>query len=77
MQGEKDFQVLADDDFKRFKELLSERENTRFKLYPNLNHLFVDAIYSDILKASKDYRVERHIGDEVFNDIADFILEQQ
>ena len=73
MQGEKDFQVLADVDFAKFKELFSDRPNTRFKLYENLNHVFVESIYNDISKAAKDYRVERHIGDEVIDDIAEFV----
>ena len=76
MQGGKDFQVLADDDFVKFKELLKERENTEFRLYPELNHCFVDAIYTSILKASKEYGTERHIGGEVIGDIAGFILKQ-
>ena len=75
MQGEKDFQVLADDDFRKFRELLSGRKNTFFRLYPGLNHLFVNALYDDILKASKEYGTERHIGDEVIGDIAAFILD--
>ncbi|MBP5239316.1 MAG: alpha/beta fold hydrolase [Oscillospiraceae bacterium] len=74
LQGGRDFQVLAEDDFKRFQELLAGRENTRFKLYPELDHAFVEAIYDDILKASKEYRVERHIGENVIDDIASFIL---
>jgi dipeptidyl aminopeptidase/acylaminoacyl peptidase len=74
MQGGKDFQVLAEDDFRRFRELLAGRAGTEFKLYPQLNHLFVKAIYDDILKASKEYRVERHIGEDVMSDIAAFIL---
>ena len=75
MQGGKDFQVLADDDYKEFDKQLSGRENTYFKLYPELNHLFVNGIYSDILKASKEYSTERHIGDDVIQDIADFIIQ--
>ena len=74
MQGGRDFQVLADDDFKQFQDLLAGRENTVFKLYPNLNHVFVDAIYDDIMKATKEYSTERHIGAEVIADIAEFIL---
>ncbi len=73
MQGGRDFQVLADDDFKAFKEQLTGRDNTTYKLYPQLNHCFVTAIYDDILKASKEYGVERHIGEDVISDIADFI----
>lgn len=75
IQGEKDFQVLASDDFKRFQELLSGRDNVRFRLYPGRNHVFVDALYDDILKASKEYGVERHIGEDVIGDIAAFVLE--
>jgi dienelactone hydrolase len=73
MQGGKDFQALADDDFLKFKELLADRANTFFKLYPELNHCFVDAIYDDISKASKEYSTERHIGDGVISDIVTFI----
>ena len=76
LQGGKDFQVLAEDDFRRFRELLAGRENTIFRLYPDLNHIFVKGIYDDILKASKEYKVERHIGDEVMDDIAAFIQER-
>ena len=73
MQGGKDFQVLADDDFLKFKELLAKRNNTYYKLYPQLNHVFVDAIYDDISKAAKEYNIERHIGEEVISDISSFI----
>ncbi len=75
MQGGRDFQVLADDDFRQFQKMLAGRENTVFKLYPNLNHVFVDAIYDDIMKATKEYSTERHIGGEVIGDIAAFIRE--
>ena len=73
MQGGRDFQVLADDDFKAFRELLAGRDNTTYKLYPDLDHCFVNAIYDDILKASREYSVERHIGEDVIADIAGFI----
>jgi dienelactone hydrolase len=75
MQGEKDFQVLADEDFRAFKEELADRKNTQFRLYPGLNHCFVKAIYDDILKASKEYSSERHIDEDVIGDIAAFIHE--
>ena len=77
MQGGRDFQVLADDDFKTFRELLANRNNITYKLYPELNHCFVPAIYDDILKASKEYGVERHIGEDVIGDIAEFIHAQK
>ena len=73
LQGGKDFQVLAKRDYRKFKKLLAGRENTQYKLYPELNHVFVKGIYNDILKASKEYSVEQHIGEDVIGDIADFI----
>lgn len=75
MQGGRDFQVLADDDYRMFKELLRDRGNTYYRLYPELNHCFVDAIYDDISKAAKEYSTERHIGEEVISDITSFINE--
>ena len=74
LQGGKDFQVLADDDFRKFRELLSNRPDTEFRLYPELNHCFVEGGDGDILRATKEYGTERHMGDEVLGDIADFIL---
>ena len=73
MQGGKDFQVLPTEDFTRFQELLQGRDKVEFRLYDELNHLFVKGIYNDILKAGKEYKVEQHIGPEVIGDIADFI----
>ena len=77
MQGGKDFQVLENVDFKAFQEQLADRPNVTYKFYPELNHCFVNGIYNDILKASKEYSVEQHIGDEVFDDIAAFIRAQR
>ena len=73
LQGGRDFQVLAKRDYRKFKKLLAGRENIHYKLYPELNHVFVKGIYNDILKASKEYSVEQHIGEDVIGDIADFI----
>ena len=73
LQGGKDFQVLEDVDLKAFREQLADRPATEFKVYPDLNHCFVPALYDDILKASKEYSTERHIGDPVLQDIAEFI----
>ena len=74
MQGGKDFQVLASEDFEGFKEQLQDRCNVEYRLYGELNHIFVNGIYNDILKAGKEYRVEQHIGAEVLDDIAAFIM---
>ena len=73
MQGEKDFQVLKDIDYQRYIDELNNKDNIEFKLYPNLNHLFMNSIYNDILKANKEYKVIQHIPNYVINDIVDFI----
>ena len=54
--------------------MLAGRENTAFRLYPDLNHAFVPAMSDDIRKAAKEFSVERRIGGEVIGDIAAFIL---
>ena len=73
MQGEMDTQALADVDFTAFQEKLADRKNTTFKLYPNLNHCFVEALSQDITKIAREYGSERHIGDGVLDDIAGFV----
>ena len=74
MQGEKDFQATPEKDFAAYKELLKDKENVTFKLYENLNHLFVNSVYGNIMKAMKEYKVEQHIGENVIKDLADWIV---
>ena len=73
MQGEKDCQVKVEKDFAAYKEILADRDDVTFKLYANLNHAFVPAIYDSILKVKKEFSVERHIGEDVIADIADWM----
>ena len=73
MQGEKDFQVKAHVDFAMYRELLFDRDNVTFKLYPGLNHAFVPARFDSIADAKKEFTPERHIGSEVLDDIAGWI----
>ena len=73
LQGGKDFQVLATDDYVRFQQLLQDRPNVEYRLYDELNHLFVKSVCNDINKAAKEYKVEQHIGAEVLDDIAAFL----
>ena len=40
-QGSADFQVYADIDYKAWQELLEGKDNVTFRLYDNLNHLFM------------------------------------
>ena len=41
MQGGRDFQILADVDFVLLQELFAGRDNVTFKLYEDLNHVFM------------------------------------
>ena len=76
MQGEKDFQVKAHVDFAMYRELLFDRDNVTFKLYPGLNHAFVPARFDSIADAKKEFTPERHIGNDVLDDLARWIMEQ-
>lgn len=76
MQGEKDFQVSVEKDFNGYKSLLRDKDNVTFKLYENLNHIFMPSVYGEIKKARKEYKVEQHIETYVIDDIANWILSQ-
>ena len=76
MQGEKDVQVKAHVDFALYKDLLRQRENVTFRLYPGLNHCFVPARFDSIADAKKEFTPERHIGPQVLDDLANWILTQ-
>ncbi|MDI9260094.1 alpha/beta hydrolase family protein [Alicyclobacillus sendaiensis] len=73
LQGDKDFHVSVDSDFNGYRRLLGQRPNATFKLYPNLNHLFMPSVYGDIRKAKEEYRVPQHVHPQVIEDIADWI----
>lgn len=73
LQGAEDFQATAQKDFEAYRQLLSGRKNVVFRLYPGLNHAFVPSIYGNIMKAKQEYGIERHIGEEVISDIANWI----
>ena len=73
LQGEKDFQATAEKDFNAYKQLMREKNNATFRLYENLNHAFVPSVYGNITKAKQEYNVEQHIGQEVIQDIANWI----
>lgn len=74
LQGGKDVHVSVDKDFDGYKALLGDRANASFKLYPNLNHLLMPAVYGEIRKAKKEYQVAQHVDSEVIDDIAEWIL---
>ena len=74
MQGEEDFQVRADTDFRLYKEILADHSDATFILYEKLNHAFVPSVYGSISKAKQEYGIEQHIGENVIADVARWIL---
>jgi dienelactone hydrolase len=73
MQGEKDFQVRVDRDYSAYQKILAGKDNVTFKLYTGLSHAFVPATYDNISMAKKEYNIEKHIGNDVISDIANWI----
>lgn len=72
LQGEADFQVFSDKDFKQWEESLTSRKNCSFKLYEGLNHLFMKS------KGKADvteYDTSDNVDSQVIKDIADWIKE--
>ncbi|MGV3466774.1 MAG: alpha/beta hydrolase family protein [Heyndrickxia sp.] len=73
LHGEKDFHVSVEKDFNAYKHLLGDKPNVTFKLYPNLNHVFMPSVFGEIRKAKKEYKVAQHVDRQVINDISDWI----
>ncbi|MFB5189811.1 alpha/beta hydrolase family protein [Alicyclobacillus fastidiosus] len=74
LQGDKDFHVSVEKDFKDYQKLLGDMPNVTFKLYSNLNHLFMPYVYGKILKMKKEYNVAQHVDKQVIRDISDWIF---
>jgi len=74
MQGDMDFHVSVENDFNKYKEIMGDRPNATFKLYPNLNHLFMQTTYGlDVSKGLKEYKKPQHIEEYVIDDIAQWV----
>jgi dienelactone hydrolase len=70
LQGERDYQVLKTEDFKSWKAALNHKENATFKLFPKLNHLFIEG---EGKSTPQEYMVEGHVDEDVINTIAQWI----
>lgn len=69
LQGEDDFQVYADIDFVAWQELLQHHDKVEYKLYPGLNHFFIE--YEGEAKGTiAEYNEPGHVDEEVIRDIA-------
>jgi dipeptidyl aminopeptidase/acylaminoacyl peptidase len=70
LQGERDYQVTMED-FARWQEALSSRDDVKFISYPKLNHLFVEGVGKS---APAEYFATGNVAAEVVQDIAAWIL---
>ena len=70
LQGEDDFQVYADVDYKQWQELCVGKDNAEFKLYPKLNHLFMK---SNGKTDVTEYDTKGNVDEAVISDISNWI----
>lgn len=70
-QGRADFQVYKDIDYVEWQKLLKDRDNVTFKLYDNLNHLFMK---SNGRMNVTEYNIKGTVDSKVIKDIAKWIL---
>jgi dienelactone hydrolase len=69
LQGARDYQVTGED-FDLWKKGLAEHDNVTFKLYPDLNHLFVTG---EGKSKPAEYDKAGHVSADTVTDIADWI----
>lgn len=70
LQGGKDFQVYADKDYLEYQNILDGNANATFKLYPELNHLFMTSTTG----TADEYMKADNVHSEVLDDITQWIL---
>jgi len=72
IQGGRDYQV-TEEDFSMWKEVLEDRENVLFTLFPDLNHIFH---YGEGMAVPGEYLIVGSVEFEVIQSIIDWIGEQ-
>jgi uncharacterized protein len=72
LQGSRDYQV-TEADFKIWKDALSSRTDVTFKLYPDLNHLFMTGVGK---ATPAEYEKPGTVAQSVVSDIGDWINRQ-
>jgi uncharacterized protein len=73
LQGGRDYQV-TEADFGGWRSGLSGRSSVQFKLYPNLNHLFVAG---EGKSKPAEYEQPGHVAEEVIQDISAWVRQQR
>jgi uncharacterized protein len=72
LQGGRDYQVTSQD-FQGWKDALSSHKNAQFKLYPKLNHLFIEG---EGRSTPSEYEIPGHVAETVVKDVATWIKQQ-
>ncbi|WP_231189838.1 DUF3887 domain-containing protein [Haladaptatus sp. DYF46] len=70
LQGERDYQVTIEGDYKQWHETLSGKSNVSFERYPKLNHLFMPGTGKPSLE---EYTKQNHFAEKTILDIASFV----
>jgi hypothetical protein len=70
LQGGRDYQVSPTQDFEIWKNELKTRENVYLKLFPSLNHLFIEG---EGKSTPQEYGVEGHVSEEVIEVISQWL----
>jgi uncharacterized protein len=70
MQGEADCQVNRQKDFEEWRRALSDKKDVAFKLYPMLNHLFMEV---NARSTGAEYQQPGNVAAAVVSDIAGWI----
>lgn len=70
LQGERDYQVTAQEDFSGWKNALSSKENATFKLYPKLNHMYTEG---EGQSTPLEYFKKANVPLYVIDDIAEWV----
>jgi dienelactone hydrolase len=72
LQGGRDYQSTAED-FQGWKNALSSNKNVQFRLYPKLNHLFIEGEKRSV---PAEYEIPGHVAETVVEDVAAWIKRQ-
>lgn len=71
LQGGRDYQVSPTKDFEIWENELKNRKNAYLKLFPSLNHLFIEG---EGKSTPQEYGVEGHVSGEVIEVISQWIM---
>ena len=72
LQGGRDYQVSPTNDFEIWEKELKTRDNAYLKLFPSLNHLFIEG---EGKSTPQEYGVEGHVSEEVIRVISQWLKE--